>query len=145
MLKPLCYLLTLLILQDRFPLGQFLGLPKAGQPPKLSGTESARGSALILRGNWNWSWKVVFFTKGANLLELLALSPPCQLSFCYSVWETWWSGKKPAQDWNTSQKSSPRGSTLTDLRVTVQSFASWWSQSNLSFCCWSKLGIFLSE
>ena len=32
MLKPLCHLLTLLILQDRFPVGQFLGLPRAGQP-----------------------------------------------------------------------------------------------------------------
>lgn len=104
-LQPLGHSRTLLVLLKGFPAGQLAGLPKPKGPAKaLTRSEPTVvwGACLTLKGTWNWREKLVFSTKGTNLLELsrnisLLLAPPCHLSFCYclgSWWEEAWTGLK---------------------------------------------------
>ena len=147
MLKPLCHLLTLLILQDRFPVGQFLGLPKAGQPTQTLRHRICRGVCLDTQRDLKLKMEGCVlhlgsyptWTKSILHCPLPAIFPSATLSGRVDQERSQLRIEVPL-------KRAHQGvQALTDLRVAVQSFASWWSQSNLSFCCWIKLGIFLSE
>lgn len=133
---------TFLVLLERFPEGQLLGLPELpgtawcclGKSSHDTQEELETGTRMSC-----FSPRELTFVNWAGL----PLPLPCHLSLA-SLPTINCTERSTSEI--TLRSIHQRVQALTDFGVTIQSFTNWWSQSSgLWFFCWSKLGTCLSR